>query len=124
VLSLTLEYHAPGCKELVAIFDGRHGAGSPWYEYWCIDPGFLLSSCSNEFLNSTIIDSGTDRIPLSGSDGTVTIATHGGSFPPMTLSSEPSLEGFRLCHISITIDDGIHEGGGPDATMTLGDGCR
>jgi hypothetical protein len=122
-LSVRLRYHTPGSKELGAIFDGIHTDGSPWYEYWCITPGTLLTACTEDRINSMLIDSGTDAIPLSGDDGEVTITTKGGTFPPTELDSEPPLEGFTLCRVSITLDDGVDEGGGPDARLQLGDGC-
>jgi hypothetical protein len=120
---LALHDRAPACKWLVAIMNGYHAPGSPRHEYWCINPGTLRTTCDTRGINSTVIDAGTTNIVLSADEGDVVISTAGGSFPPDALNSEPPFEGFTLCHVAITLDDGVDQGGGPDARLELGGAC-
>lgn len=96
VLSATVKYSAPGCKEIDANFGGQHVAGSPWFKYYC-------ATCTAKSYGSNIP---AGSVPISAPEGTVTVVGQPGSFPPKDLSSPPNLEGFQLCAVVLSASDG------------------
>ncbi len=115
-ISIPLQYSAPGCAIVVVYFWGYHVAGSPWYQYWCVER--QTANCEPARLASRI----AETVPVGTEAGSITLTATGGAFPPPSLAAAPSLEGFVLCHVRVTFtDDGRF--GGPEYSYELGAPC-
>jgi hypothetical protein len=119
-LSVTLQFTAPGCKFASAEFDGEYEAGSPRYKQVCHKQ--CGSSISAVF--------GSPEVPLSAGSGSVVIEAASG-FPPVPLDPTSSdVEGFRVCAVNVTFNDGVIGGtfdnirlGTPSADPPTGSAC-
>jgi hypothetical protein len=95
-VAIDLFYDAPGCRNVSVTFEGEHLAGSPRYESYC------GRQCGTSI--SSRYDSG--QVELNGTSGTLTVLKRDGPFPRTSDREANSLEGFRLCSLIITLNDG------------------
>jgi hypothetical protein len=108
-LRAEVEYSAPGCTTARAYFRGHHIAGSPRYHYYCPQcvrpnyPGGLSS----------------DEVGLPSESGVIRLEARPGPFPPPEAASEPNLEGFQLCTLTIDFGDGQPEGNSVDQAFDV-----
>ncbi len=110
-LSITVDFTAPGCKEIAASFGGFHAPGSPWYKHQC------FPSCGGRV--SSVFQS--SAVPLQAASGETTLVAKTGTFPPPDFSSPPDLEGFTLCVVHVLLDDGVF--GGRSYQQDIGTSC-
>jgi hypothetical protein len=97
-LSVTINYTAPGCRDASASFDGEYVADSPRYRQVC------RHQCGDSIPWS--FDS--EQFPLDGPTGTVTIkAALQRLFATPEANQVDPLEGFRLCRVTVTFNDGV-----------------
>ena len=111
-LELTIAYTTDGCTEVSGVFDGFHSPGSPQYEYFC------PTSCGARLRSRFAY---VPQARLSASSGTATIRAQLGSLPPVNLSAPPNIDGFTLCQVSVTFNDGKF--GGSYVNQPLGAPC-
>lgn len=112
-LSIEVVYNAPRCINMYVVFEGRFIKGSPWYKQSCEQfPVEHQNKLCRDYFVGTIISSTRS---LSGAEGAVELIANPGLERPVDpsspgLSAVPfptSIEGFRLCSITINV------GGGP-----------
>jgi hypothetical protein len=102
-LSVTIEYNAPDCTEYLAEFWGYHVAGSPWYTFWCVTDHLDCGATLPSLLYTGSRYGG--GLPLSASSGRLTMSAAPGTVPPQYFGAPPSLEGFHVCRVSISLFD-------------------
>jgi hypothetical protein len=79
-----------------------HVNGSPWAKHYCVESG-----CTNGGINSNIFG---QAVMLDEPSGTITFVGQPGEFPPVDLASPPNLEGFRVCSLVVSFNDGEPDG--------------
>lgn len=119
-LSIAMRYAAPGCKSASAEFRGVYLAGSPHYKQTCVHQcGHAISA-----------GFGSPEVALDGPSGVVTIPAAAG-FPPTPIAgSSDQLEGFQLCGVTVTFNDGVIGGtfydtvvGTPESGLDYSSAC-
>jgi len=115
VMSVEVQYSAPGCKTMAVTFAGRHRQGSPWYNYWCNE--HLKINCGRW----TETDFGR-RMPLTSDAGSVMFRVGTGHDEGILIPDEEriSLEGFQLCALVIYLTDGVQNGSSTWQQVDLG----
>jgi hypothetical protein len=116
-----LRYRAPHCRRASVALNGFHGTGSPWYEHWCggSDP---LDICRAEGIRSFIR---SEPRHLLDPEGALDLVTRGGFFPPGDGAAPPNFDGFTLCMIEVTVNDGAWGGAShTEYFMHLDDACE
>jgi len=106
-LAVDLSYDALGCRNVSVTFEGEYLAGSPRYESYC------GRQCGTSI--GSRYDSG--QVELVGTSGTVTVGERDGPFPKASSRDASSLEGFRLCRLIITLNDGALGGSFYETTI-------
>jgi hypothetical protein len=121
VMTVAIQYKAPGCENMIVGFYGRHRAGSPWYVHWCND-------VIHKQLNAPTYDCGAwvpsdqGRHAFLTSDSGTVVFQIGPGHNEGLVAGDPamSIEGFQLCGLTISLDDRVPGGSATSQEVQLG----
>ncbi len=115
-LAITIAHDTPGCRQMYVEFEGLFEVGSPGFNHFCD----ALEQEAREAVCDESIPSSFWSAPLSFSEttGKLTLTAVPGtspaadpSSPPASVTTSPdSIEGFKLCSITISVNDGVKNG--------------
>jgi hypothetical protein len=121
VMTVGIQYTAPGCKNMIVGFYGRHRAGSPWYLHWCNDVIHQQLNAPNFDCGGWVISDLGRHAFLTSDTGTVVFQVgQGHTEGLLALDPGMSIEGFQLCGLGIQVDDGVPEGSRAFQPVELG----
>jgi hypothetical protein len=111
-LTVQFDYTAPGCVNGGATVYGFSKAGSPNYQYWCVEHKSQTPPrlCEAGHFEAAII---ADQEKLPGESGSLVLTTNPGAFPPDEPDpglATPPIEGFVPCALHVVLDNGVIAG--------------
>jgi hypothetical protein len=110
-LKVSVLYEGPGCKMLGGVFHGYYGPDTRWYKQTC------APRC-------------TGRVPYSFLAPAAQLTTAGGTFDAVAdvasagspdYARRPPVDGFTLCDIELSMNDGVFAG--RHFEQTIGNPC-